>query len=96
MNDLVNVIAFITAKAGSEAQVEQALKIAEQESQAEAGCQSYVLTREIEAPYRYVMMECWGSLAALEAHKQGEAFQKLAAATADRVEIELIVTRSLG
>lgn len=95
MKPLINVIAYITAKPGSEAQVEKALKIAEQEVQSEAGCQSYVLTKDIQQPNRYVMLECWSSLEALEVHKQADAYVKLGAAIDGLAELDVVITESV-
>ena len=42
----------------------------QQASSAEAGCVSYVFSRDLETPGRYRLAECWDSQEALDAHFQ--------------------------
>ncbi|MBT0730861.1 putative quinol monooxygenase [Rosenbergiella nectarea] len=96
MQPLINVIAYVTAKPGNETVVERALKVAEQAVQAEAGCQSYVLTQDIQQPRRYVMLECWSSQEALDTHMQQPPFKKLLTEIDGLAELEVVVTKTLG
>ncbi len=91
MESLINVIAFITAKSGHEAKVEEALKTAEQEVQSEPGCESYVLTKDITQENRFIMLEVWRDLEALETHKQAKAFVKLVAEIDGLADLEVTV-----
>ncbi|WP_241650188.1 putative quinol monooxygenase [Rosenbergiella collisarenosi] len=96
MQPLINVIAYITAKPGSESVVLRALKTAEREAQAEAGCQSYVLTQDTQQDNRYVMLECWSSQEALDTHMQQPAFKQLIKDIDGLAELEVVVTKTLG
>jgi len=92
----INVIAYITAKPGSEAIVQRALKVAERAVQAEAGCKSYVLTQDIQQKNRYVMLECWSNQQALDTHMQQPAFKTLLKDIEGLAELEVVVTQTLS
>lgn len=96
MSHAVDVIAFITALPGQEALVGQALKIAEQETQTEPGCEVYRLTRDLDNPSRYVMIERWRSLDDLQTHKQSAAFTRLAAVIGGKADLDVTVTHTVS
>ncbi|MBT0727336.1 antibiotic biosynthesis monooxygenase [Rosenbergiella australiborealis] len=96
MQQLINVIAYITAKPGSEAVVESALKTAEKAVQSEAGCHSYVLTKDIQQENRYVMLERWENQEALDVHMQQAPFKQLVAEIEGLATLEVVLTKKVG
>lgn len=92
MSQAINVVAVITANAGEEQTVAEALKTAEKEVQGEPGCESYVLHRNLNNPLQFVMLERWQSQQHLDDHEKAPAFQKLAGALQSRATLEVILT----
>jgi quinol monooxygenase YgiN len=64
------VVAVITAKPGSEKQVEEALNALIEPTRAEAGCVSYNLFVSAADPTTFITVETWRSQADLDAHLQ--------------------------
>jgi quinol monooxygenase YgiN len=69
------VVAVITAKPGSEKQVEEALNALIEPTRAEAGCISYNLFVSAADPATFITVETWGSQADLDAHLQSPHVQ---------------------
>ena len=90
MSQVITVTALITAKAGEEKVVAEALKTAEHEVQGEPGCESYVLHQNIENAAQFLMLERWTSQQHLTEHEQAPAFKKLAGAQGNRAESQVI------
>lgn len=66
---MLTVVAQIAAKPGQEAPLETALRDLLGPTRAEPGCHRYDLHRDQDAPGRFVMLEEWSGIAALEAHR---------------------------
>ena len=90
MSQVITVTALITAKAGEEQAVAEALKIAEREVQEEPGCEAYILHQNLANESQFLMLERWTSAQHLTEHEQSPAFKKLGAAIGGRVDIEVI------
>ncbi len=95
MSEAINVIAVITAHAGEEKTVAQALQTAVSEVQGELGCESYVLHQNINNPLQFIMLERWQSQQHLDAHEKAAPFQKLAGILADRASLEITLAREV-
>lgn len=95
MSQVITVTALITAKAGEQQIVADALKTAEKEVQGEPGCESYVLHQNTQNTAQYLMLERWSSGQHLADHEQAPAFQKLAAALAGRAELQVITSTAV-
>ncbi len=92
MSQVITVVALITAKAGEEQVVAEALKTAEREVQGEPGCESYVLHQNLNKSAQFIMLERWSSQQDLDLHEKAPAFQKLAGILKDRAELEVILS----
>jgi quinol monooxygenase YgiN len=77
------VVAVITAKAGSEQQVQQALAEIVEATRSEPGCISYDLHVSAVDPATFITMESWRSQADLDAHLQTPHVQAALAAAGD-------------
>lgn len=64
----IDVIAVIAAKPGSEATVEEALKVLVVASRGDQGCVSYDLFASDSTPGTFVTQEKWQSQADIDAH----------------------------
>lgn len=69
------VVAVITAKPGSEKQVEEALNALIEPTRAEPGCVSYNLFVSAADPATFITVETWRSQADLDAHLQSAHVQ---------------------
>ncbi|WP_249012009.1 putative quinol monooxygenase [Conexibacter sp. DBS9H8] len=69
MSDL-HVVAVLTARPGSEAVLEEALRGIVEPTRAEAGCLAYELFRSAADPLSFVTVERWRSQEDLDAHMQ--------------------------
>ncbi len=90
MSQVITVTAVITAKAGEEKVVAEALKIAEREVQEEPGCEAYVLHQNIANPAQFLFLERWASAEDLTLHEQSPAFKKLGVSLSDRADVQVI------
>ncbi len=77
MSEDVRVVAHILAKAGEESAVQQALEACIGPTRQEAGCDMYVLHRDIQNPSLFVFVEEWESERALQLHMQTPHFKTL-------------------
>lgn len=66
----VVVIAAMTAVSGQAANLKDAMHALIAPTRAEAGCEQYELHADTDNPDRFVFVERWTSMAALEAHRQ--------------------------
>lgn len=64
----IQVVAVITAKPGSEAEVRAALEQLVPPTREEAGCLSYELTESSAAPGTFITVEQWSDPSDLDAH----------------------------
>lgn len=81
MNHKLTVIAYIRAKVGQEARVQEELLSLIAPTHAEAGCINYDLHVSEEDPRQFVFYENWMSESHLEAHANSahlRAFRKMA------------------
>ncbi len=79
------VVAVITAKAGSEQQVEQALTELVEPTRSEPGCISYNLLVSGADPATFITVETWRSQADLDAHLQTSHVQQALAAAGEHL-----------
>ena len=79
------VVAVITAKAGSEQQVQEALTALVEPTRSEAGCISYELLVSAADPATFITMEIWRSQADLDAHLQTEHVQQALTVAGDHL-----------
>jgi quinol monooxygenase YgiN len=80
MNGPIAIVATITTQTEHAEAVELALRKAVLQVREEAGCEHYVLHRDLADANRFVMIERWRDGAALAAHAQAPAFLALAKA----------------
>jgi quinol monooxygenase YgiN len=79
------VVAVITAKPGSEKQVEEALNALIEPTRAEAGCVSYNLFVSAADPATFITVETWRSQADLDAHLQSAHVQEALGAAGEHL-----------
>lgn len=79
------VVAVITARPGSEKQVEEALNALIEPTRAEAGCVSYNLFVSAADPATFITVETWSSQADLDAHLQAPHVQGALTAAAEHL-----------
>lgn len=84
MPDL-QVVAIITAKAGSEDIVRNALTDLVEPTRGEDGCVSYELSQSVVDPTVFVTVESWASQADLDAHMQTPHIEAAFAAAGDHM-----------
>jgi len=77
MSGLLDVVAIVQAKPGSEEVVGAALERCAEGSRQEAGCHWYRLHKDVQVAGRYVVIERWRDRAALVAHEATAHFQAL-------------------
>ncbi|ACB95945.1 putative quinol monooxygenase [Beijerinckia indica] len=78
MSEEISLVAIVTAKPGTEAQVQAAIGQVVEPSRAEAGNISYIPHRDLDNPARFVFVERWASRAALAEHEKTAHFQAFA------------------
>lgn len=76
MDSTVVVFATITAKEGCADKLLAVLTRLTEQSQAEAGCTSYILHRDNDDEKVFVIYEIWKSSSDLEAHNNTEHFKE--------------------
>jgi quinol monooxygenase YgiN len=84
MADL-QVVAVITAKAGSEKLVGDALSALVAPTRSEAGCSSYELSVSLADPATFISVETWRSQDDLDAHLQTPHVQQALATAGDHL-----------
>lgn len=89
----VIVVATMWPEAGSEGEVEKALRAAVRSVHSEPGCLRYSLHRSIGDPVRFVMIEKWESEEALDAHGRAPALRELGAQLDGKLAAPPEVTR---
>jgi quinol monooxygenase YgiN len=82
----LDVVALITAKSGSEAVVEAALKKLASASKDDTGCISYDLFSSESTPGAFVTIEKWESQADLDAHMASPHIAEMITAAGDHLE----------
>ena len=80
------VVALITAKSGSEAIVEGALKDLAAASKGDQGCVSYDLFASESTPGAFVTIEMWESQADLDAHMASPAIATMITVAGDHLD----------
>jgi quinol monooxygenase YgiN len=73
----LNVVATVVAKPGHAQELEGLLVGLVAPSRKDAGCISYQLHRDLDAPGVFVFYETWASRELLEEHKEKPHFQEL-------------------
>lgn len=82
MPDNITVVAVLRAGEGSAAQVAEVLQRAVAPSLAEPGCRGYVLHRDRSDEHRFVFVEQWADMQAIEAHRQALHYKDMGLALA--------------
>ncbi len=82
----LDVVAVITAKSGSEAIVEQALKALVAASRRDHGCMSYDLFASESTPGTFVTIEKWESQEDLDAHMASPHIAEVITAAGDHFD----------
>ncbi|HEY0270863.1 MAG TPA: putative quinol monooxygenase [Sphingomonas sp.] len=82
----VKIVAFLSAKPGSEAAVEAAAALVVAGSRSEPGCLRYDLWREPGHGRRYLIDELYVDHAAVDAHQRTPHYASFSAAVADLLE----------
>jgi len=86
MNHSIRVVAILQAKPGKEAELEAVLKAAVVPSRAEAGCREYTLHVDRENTGRFVFVERWIDMAAIQRHRETQHYREMGAAAVDLVQ----------
>ncbi|WP_428394510.1 putative quinol monooxygenase [Lichenicoccus sp.] len=68
MSDQIKVVAFVTVRPGTEAEMEEAARACVGPTRQEPGCLSYVLHRDLDNPRRFAFVETWRDAEALDGH----------------------------
>jgi quinol monooxygenase YgiN len=89
MKDLI-VVATITAKAGNEVLVREALEKIVPLSRAEDGCLRYDLHVDLGNHASFVMLEAWRDAAALAEHEATPHFQELVNTVGGKADIQVL------
>ncbi|MEH6491531.1 putative quinol monooxygenase [Halopseudomonas sp.] len=82
MSNEITVVAVLRAAEGSAAQVAEILQSAVVPSRAEAGCRGYVLHHDRSDTHRFVFVEQWADMAAIEAHRDAPHYKAMGQALA--------------
>ena len=83
---MIIIIGHVIARPDTEAEVERLAVEHVLRSRAEPGCVSHEVSRDVQQPRRFVFVEQWSDLAALQAHFRVEASRTFAQAMAERCE----------
>lgn len=75
---MIIVIGSAIAREGAEAQVQKISLEHVLRSRTEPGCISHEVSRDVEEPRRFVFVERWADMAALQAHFRVEASRQFA------------------
>ncbi|WP_017904667.1 putative quinol monooxygenase [Pseudomonas asplenii] len=86
MNHAIRVVAILQAKPGKAAELEAVLRAAVVPSRAEAGCREYTLHVDRDNNGRFVFVERWIDMAAIEHHRETEHYRAMGIAAADLVQ----------
>ena len=80
---MIIVTGHVIARQGTEEAVERLAVEHVLRSRAEPGCVSHEVSRDVQQPLRFVFVERWSDMAALQLHFQVEASRKFAQAMAE-------------
>ncbi len=83
MPQIIKIVATLRAKPGHGKTVEQALRACVEGSRAEPGCRFYDLHVDRTDPERFVFIEGWADMEAIEHHKTTAHYQAMAEAVGD-------------
>ena len=86
MSKTIKIVAILRAKAGHENTVQEALLACVTGSRAEAGCEFYDLHLDRADPQRFVFIEGWKDMAAIDFHKTTPHYLAMGKAVADLLE----------
>ena len=86
MSQIIKIVATLRARPGHGRTVEQALRACVDGSRAEPGCIFYDLHVDRTDPERFVFIEGWAGLEAIEHHKTTPHYQAMAHAVGDLLE----------
>ncbi len=82
MSNEITVVAVLRAAEGSADQVSEILQRAVAPSRAEVGCRGYVLHQDRGDAQRFVFVEQWVDMEAIELHRQAPHYQAMGKALA--------------
>tara|TARA_R110002012_G_scaffold105648_7_gene246685 strand:+ start:4046 stop:4339 length:294 start_codon:yes stop_codon:yes gene_type:complete len=77
MSDTITVVAVLRAVDGAAAKVAEILQSAVEPSRAEPGCRGYVLHHDRSEDHKFVFVEHWAGMEAIEAHRQAPHYQAM-------------------
>ena len=86
MSNIIKIVAVLRAKPGEEKTVEKALLACVEGSRQEAGCEFYDLHIDRVDKQRFVFIEGWKDLAAIEHHKTTPHYLTMTTAVAALLE----------
>lgn len=86
MSNIIKIVAVLRAKAGHEETVKQALLACVKGSREEEGCEFYKLHIDRTDSQRFVFIEGWKDLAAIEYHKTTPHYLTMGKVVADLLE----------
>jgi quinol monooxygenase YgiN len=80
---MIIVTGHVIARQETESRVQQLALEHVLRSRAEPGCVSHEVSRDVQQPLRFVFVERWSDMAALQAHFRVDASRKFAQAMAE-------------
>lgn len=83
---MIIVTGHVIARKDTEAEVQRLAVEHVLRSRAEPGCVSHEVSRDVQQPLRFVFIEQWSDMAALQAHFRVEASRKFAQSMAELCE----------
>lgn len=86
MSNTIKIVAILRAKPGHEHTVKEALLACVTGSRAEAGCEFYDLHLDRADPQRFVFIEGWKDMAAIDHHKTTPHYEAMGKAVGDLLE----------
>ena len=86
MSNVIKIVAILRAKPGQGEVVKQALLACVQNSRKEEGCVFYDLHVDPSEPLRFVFIEGWKDLAAIEFHKATAHYQAMVTAVGELLD----------
>jgi quinol monooxygenase YgiN len=93
MTEEIRVVAILQARPGKEGEISRAIQAVVPASRAEAGCRFYACHTDQEVAGRFVFVERWDSLDALQKHAQAEHFNTFVATITPLLAGELQVMK---
>ncbi|KQB51769.1 antibiotic biosynthesis monooxygenase [Pseudomonas endophytica] len=86
MSNIIKIVAVLRAKAGHEKAVKEALLACVEDSRKEQGCTFYDLHSDRSDPQRFVFVEGWKDMAAIDHHKTTAHYLAMGKAVEDLLE----------